>query len=118
MNDQIAEPPVGAIVVNAGGGWPFIHAIGGWFRGDDVRRATWTEVYEWHQAAVDDPDDETTEPFHPIVVWPLDGVIANAKAEQRKADAQTIHDWAALNAGPTGAYVARVIELELRKGGE
>ncbi len=67
---QAEEPPVGSIVVDSHGGWPFIHAVGGWYRGDDVRNATWDEVYAWHQRAVDDPDDETVEPFDPILIWP------------------------------------------------
>jgi len=39
------------------------------------------------------------------------------RAEQRETDSQKVHDWAALHAGPEGAYCARVIERLIREAG-
>jgi hypothetical protein len=65
------EPPIGSIVTDNGKGWPWVRTVGGkWTRDACVTFLTWAEVYAWCQRAVDDPDDDTTDPFIPVVMVP------------------------------------------------
>lgn len=72
----IAEPAPGTIYTDNGYGFPITRGIAdrhyrvGW----PPTGKTWAEVLAWHQAAIDDPDDDTTEPFVPVRMVPSTAV--------------------------------------------
>lgn len=66
----VAEPVVaiGTVVTDDGSGYPLVRTVGGWMRVGWERSKSWAQVLEWHQEAIDNPDDDTTEPFKPVIM--------------------------------------------------
>ena len=116
LREQIKDTfPVGAIITDGGMGWPWIKTVGGnWFR-QGSNRMTWGEVLAWHQSAIDDPDDETTDPFEPVLMLPAAATRIAALEE-----AAVIADRARVSAerfgfdGITAAATASVIADVIR----
>lgn len=69
----IAEPdvPAGTIITDGGKGVPFQkNVLGTWRREGVAQPLSWADILRRHDEAVADPDDDTTEPFNPVVMVP------------------------------------------------
>lgn len=79
MNIQEPEPGSTFVVPNYKG-FPITRGQGIlYFRTGWAPAKTWEEVQAWYQEALDDPEDDTTEPFRPRYM-----VLGDYVAETRK----------------------------------
>lgn len=117
--ERPVEPPKGSIVTDNGNGFPITRGQGNrWFRNGWSGGKTWAEVLEWHQEALDDPDDDTSEPYQPVVMVPARrpptpgdnaGLIARAHRVAGALEEYAFED-AASEAAPTINDLADALE--------
>lgn len=88
----------GDSITDAGRGYPWTKNIDGtWWRVGQQEPFTWEQVLAWHQAALDNTDDETTQPFRPVL-------MVSDQPTPRVGD--TITTAEQLDALPVGSVVA------------